>query len=85
MLVKKRVMFEAAVSRIAAMLRKMPAAVSGCVRISHTISARKRNPTILLRFTDNHRSAPGEGPLTYDLYRTYRIGGIRRAGPNGSS
>jgi len=79
---KKCVMFVAAVSRIAAMLFTMLAAVSGCVSTNHTISATKRNPTILLRFTDNHRSAPGEGPLTRDLYRTDRIGGIRRAGPN---
>ena len=46
------------------MLFTMLAAVSGCVSTNHTISATKRNPTILLRFTDNHRSAPGEGPLT---------------------
>ena len=52
---KKVVTFVAAVFRIAAMLFRMLAAVVGCVRINHTMSARKRNPTILL--TDNHRSA----------------------------
>jgi hypothetical protein len=78
--VKKRVMFVAAVSKTAAMFLKMLAAVSGDVSTSHTISARKRNPTILLKFTDNHRSAPGEGPLTTDLYRTGGVGGIGRAG-----
>jgi hypothetical protein len=81
--VKKLVTFVAAVFRIAAMLFRMLAAVVGCVRISHTMSATKRKPTILLKFTDNHRSAPGRDPYPY-LYRTDRIGGIRRAGPYGA-
>jgi hypothetical protein len=37
----------------------MLAAVFGCVRINHTMSAMKRNPMILL--TTNHRSAPVAG------------------------
>ena len=77
---KKLVTFVAAVFRIAAMLFRMLAAVVGCVRISQMMRATKRNPTILLKFTDNHRSAPGRDPYPY-LYRTDRIGGIRRAGP----
>jgi hypothetical protein len=80
--VKKLVTFVAAVFRMAAMLRKMAAAVSGCVSTSHTSSARKRNPTILLKFTDNHRSAPVGGTLGPYLYRTDRIDTIRRAGPD---
>jgi hypothetical protein len=83
MLVKKRVMFVAAASKMAAMVFKIPDATRGWVRINHKMSARKRNPTILLKFTDNHRSAPGEGPLTHDLYRTNPVGGTRRAGPCG--
>jgi len=58
----------------------MLAAVVGCVRINHTSSARNRNPTILLKFTDNHRSAPVGGTLGPYLYRTDRIDTIRRAG-----
>jgi hypothetical protein len=80
--VKKRVTFVAAVFRIAAMLFRMSAATRGCVRTSHTSSARKRNPTILLKFTDNHRSAPVGGTLDPYLYRTDRIDTIRRAGPD---
>lgn len=65
---KKRVTFVAAVFRIAKMSFTMLAAVFGCVRINHTMSATKRNPTIL--FTANHRSAPLERPLT--LYVPHR-------------
>ena len=68
--------------RVARMLDTRPAAATGCVRMKKMRNATRRKPTILRRFTDNHRSAPGEGPLTRDLYRTDRIGGIRRAGPN---
>jgi hypothetical protein len=78
--VKKLVTFVAAVFRIAKMSLKMWAAVIGCVRINHTMSARKRNPTSL--FTANHRSAPVAGTLDAYLYRTDRIGGIQRAGPH---
>jgi len=60
---KKCVMFVAAVSRIAAMLFTMLAAVSGCVSTNHTISATKRNPTILLRFTDKPPFRAGGGTL----------------------
>ena len=72
----------AQVRRVAAMLERTLAAATGCVRMKKMRNTTSRRPTILLRFTDNHRSAPGEGPLTHDLYRTGRIGGIRRAGPN---
>ena len=48
---KKLVMFVAAVFRIAAIPFRMLAAVVGCVRINHTMSATKRNQTSL---TDNH-------------------------------
>ena len=74
--------FSAQPRRVAAMLERTLAAASGCVRMKKIRKATSRKPTILRRFTDNHRSAPGEGPLTPDLYRTDRIGGIRRAGPN---
>jgi hypothetical protein len=60
--VKKWVMFVAAFRRITAMLRRMPDAASGWVRMSQTISARKRKPTILRTFTDNHRSASELSP-----------------------
>jgi hypothetical protein len=58
--VKKWVTFVAAVFRIAKMSFTMLAAVFGCVRINHTRSTIKRNPTILQNFTANHRS--GRGP-----------------------
>ncbi len=64
------------------MLFRMSDATRGCVSTNQMMSARKRNPTILRKFTDNHRSAPGGGTLDTYLYRTDRIGGIRRAGPN---
>jgi hypothetical protein len=70
------------VRRVARMLDKRLAAATGCVRMKKIRKATSRKPTILRRFTDNHRSAPEEGPLTRDLYRTDRIGGIRRAGSN---
>jgi hypothetical protein len=40
----------------------LPDAASGWVRMSQTISARKRKPTILRTFTDNHRSASELSP-----------------------
>jgi hypothetical protein len=59
---KKRVTLMAAFLRMRAMLRRMPDATSGCVSISQTINARKRNPTILRKFTDNHRSVSEPSP-----------------------
>jgi hypothetical protein len=79
--VKKLVTFVAAVFRIAKMSFTMLAAVFGCVRINHTMSAMKRNPMILR--TANHRSAPVARTLTAYLYRMERIGGIQRAGRDG--
>jgi hypothetical protein len=55
-------MFVAAVFKIAPMSFTMLAAVVGCVTIIHTMSARKRNPTILLMAY--HRSTPVGGTLT---------------------
>ena len=77
---KKLVTFVAAVFRIAKISFRMLAAVVGCVRINHTMSARKRNPMILLMA--NHRSAPVAGTLDAYLYRTDRMGGIQRTGPD---
>jgi hypothetical protein len=74
--VKNLVTFVAAVFRIAKMSFRMWAAVIGCVRINHTMSARKRNPTSL--DTANHRSTPVGGTLNAYLYRTDLIGGIQR-------
>jgi hypothetical protein len=54
-------MFVAATFRIAPMSFTMLAAVFGCVTIIHTMSAKKRNPTILL--TAYHRSTPAGGTL----------------------
>jgi hypothetical protein len=53
---KKWVMLTAAVLKMEAMLFRISAATVGCVSISQMINARKRNPTILRKFTDNHRS-----------------------------
>jgi hypothetical protein len=64
--VKKWVTFVAAVFRIAAMSFTMLAAVVGCVTIIHTMSARKRNPTILL--TTYHRSTPVGGTTLEPVY-----------------
>ena len=51
----------------------------------NTRNTTSRKPTIFRRFTDNHRSAPEEGPLTQICTAHDRIGGIRRAGPNVAS
>jgi hypothetical protein len=64
--VKKLVMFVAAVFRIAAIPFRMLAAVVGCVRINHTMSATKRNQTILQNLTDNHPFHTGRRELRDD-------------------
>src|SRR4051812_1870023 len=69
----------AAVFRIAKMSLKMLAAVVGCVKINHTMSATKRNPTILQNFTANYPSASVVGTRDAYLYRIDRIGGIPSA------
>jgi hypothetical protein len=68
--------------RVARMLDTRLAAATGCVRMKKIRNTTRRKPTILRRLTDNLPFRAGGGPLTRDLYRTDRIGGIRRAGPN---
>jgi NADH pyrophosphatase NudC (nudix superfamily) len=76
--VKKLVTFVAAVFRIAKMLFTMWAAVVGCVKINHTMSATKRNQTILQNLTDNHPFRPvgGSCAMTENSAEVPCVGGL---------
>ena len=75
---KKLVTFVAAVFRIAKMSFTMLAAVVGCVKINHTMSATKRNQTILQNLTDNHPFRPvgGSCAMTENSAEVPCVGGL---------